>query len=458
MNGTSGGSSASPGPGKAARFFDTLGWAGFFLAVPACLVVLGRSEEGRALERALGAFASPGALLLGFAACELLAGLLGSGTHALPIFAGLVGGLFFFGGAFDLPFLGFLRSSVGRLPGFAQPGPPLGAGLAAILLGNILGAVRRGRSGKKSLFVLAAAAAVFVALAVLNPFPEAEGAPLSVDGALKAIASELGREYKSPEVEAAVRKVLEDSKTTEAEKDSRIAELADRLRRSEEDAGALRKAAEDGKSLAKELEESRKALEELKGLLDKEEPLLPGRDYARAVQPRDPVVRDYAVRLASGSPGAYDEPQGSRVPTNAGLGQVYRIHAALSSSWKYVSDPAVSWSDYASPARRTLALGLAGDCDDFAILTASCVQAVGGRVRIVHGSKAGSGHAWAEVWLGDGERGNSALTRAASAAGRPGTRLASSTDGRGGIWLVLDWRFGELSMRPDRMEVAWTGD
>lgn len=445
-------------PGRVARFFDILGVLGFLLAVPACLVVLGKPEEARALERALGPFASPGALLLGCAVLELAAGLFGSGSQALPIFAGLAAGLAFFGGAFDLPFLGFLRTSVGRLPGFSRPGPPLAAGLSALLLGLVLGSIRKGRSGTKSLVVLAAAVTTFVTLSVANPFPETDRASLSMETALKSIAAELGREYRSPEVEDAVRKVLEDSKATEAEKDRRIAELAERLRRTEEDAAALKKAAEDGKALSKELEESRKALEELRGRLDKEEPLLPGKDYARAVQPRDPAVRDYAVRLAAGSPGAFDEPQGSRLPTDAGLGQAYRIHAALSSSWKYVSDPAVSWSDYASPARRTLALGLAGDCDDFAVLVASCVQAVGGRARIVHGYTERSGHAWAELWLGDGERGRAALSRAGRAAGRPGWTPAHSTDGRGGTWLVLDWRFGELSMRPSRTEVAWTGD
>ncbi len=443
---------------RTARFFDALGILGFLLAIPACLLVLGLPGEGRALERALGPVASPGALLLACAVLQLAAGLFGSGAQALPILAGLLAGLAFFGGAFDLPFLGFLKTSVGRLPGFSQPGPPLAAGLAALFLGAVLGSVRRGRSGRKSLVVLVVSALLFTGLAARNPFPETDPAALSVESALSAIAAELGREHRTPEVEEAVRKVLEDGKATEEEKDRRIAELTERLRRSEEDAEALKKAAEAGRDLTKELEESRQALEELREKLSRDEPLLPGRDYARAVQPRDPAVRDYAVRLAAGSPGVFDAPQGSRFPTDSGLGQAYRIHVALSSSWKYVSDPAVSWSDYASPARRTLALGLAGDCDDFAILVASCIQAVGGRTRIVHGFTQRAGHAWAELWLGEGERGRSALARAARAAGRPGWTPAHSMDAKDGVWLVLDWKFGELSMRAARTEVAWTGD
>jgi len=445
-------------PGRLARFFDMLGILGFVLAVPACLLVLGMKEEAQTLERALGSLASPGALLLGCAVLELAAGLFGSGCHALPLLSGLLVGLSFFGAAFDLPYLGFLKSSIGSLPGFSQPGPPLAAGLTALLFGSVLGAVRRGRSGRKSLAVVFVSLAMFVVLAVLKPFPDLDRTALSVESALRSIATELGHRQDSPELEAAVRKVVENPLATEAEKDRLIAELTERLKRSEEDIAALRQAAEAGRNLTKELEESRRALEELQSRLDKEEPLLPGRDYARAVQPNEPVVRDYAVRLASGSPGAYDEPQGSRVPTETGLGQVYRIHVALSSSWKYVSDPALSWSDYASPARRTLALGLAGDCDDFAIMVASCVQAVGGRVRIVHGFDGRSGHAWAELWLGQGEQGRLSLARAGVAVGRPGWTPAHSQDARGGLWLSLDWKFGELSMRASRVETAWTGD
>lgn len=440
------------------RFFDILGILGFLLAVPAVLVVLGHPEAARAPERAFGALASPGSLLVGFMASELLAGLFGSGSQALPLLAGLAGAAVLFGGAFDIPGLGFLRSALGRFPVFSTPGPPLAAGILTILAGNALGAVRRGRSGAKALAVLIAGGIAFAALSLWSPFPKAQADSLSVEGALRGIAAQLGKEYRSPEVERAVRKVLEDSKATEAEKDRRIAELAERLRKAEEDSLALKKATEDSSSLARELEESRKALEELRGKLDKDEPLIVGQDYPKAVQPDDPTVRDYAVRIASGSPGPYDDPQGSRIPSGAGIRQVRLIHAAISSSWKYVSDPAASWTDYASPARRTLALGLAGDCDDFAILMASCVQAVGGRVRIVHGFHGGSGHAWAEVWLGGGEQGTANLHRAAADAGRPGAGLAASSDGRGGTWLVLDWRYGELSLQPDRREVAWTGD
>ena len=443
--------------GRISRFFDMLGILGFLLVIPAILLVLGKVDAAKAPERALGAFASSGALLVGFVCAELLAGFFGSGSQALPLLTGMICALVYFGGAFDLPWLGFLRSVLGRIPAFSSPGPPLSAGVLSILLGMVSGSFGRGRSRSKALAIITISTAVFVALSVWNPFPKTDSSALSVEGALQGIAAQLGKEYRSPDVEQAVRKVLDDSKATEAEKDQRIAELTERLRKSEEDSAALKKAAQDSEVLTKELLDSKNALEELRGKLNKGEPLIVGQDYSKAVQPNDPTVRDYAVRIASRSPGAFDDPQGSRIPSEAGIAQVRLIHAAISSAWKYVSDPGVSWSDYASPARRTLALGLAGDCDDFAILMASCIEAVGGRTRIVHGTQHGSGHAWAEAWLGAGEQGRVNLRRVASQAGRSYTSLVAGSDDQAGTWLILDWRFGELSINPDRKVVAWTG-
>ncbi len=46
--------------------------------------------------------------------------------------------------------------------------------------------------------------------------------------------------------------------------------------------------------------------------------------------------------------------------------------------WTYVNDPPNGFNYYSPPASRTINLGLKGDCDDFAILTASSIQAIGG--------------------------------------------------------------------------------
>jgi transglutaminase-like putative cysteine protease len=438
------------------RFFDAVGFLGYLFTVPAILVVFGKPETAAFLERSLGSLGSPAALLLLFLLFSLLRTLFGTIHRALPPLFGMAAGLVLFSAAFDIPFMKGMQGALLRFPAFESPGPPLFAGIAAIAAGSLFGMRDRGRSLPKVLATAALSAAVLFGLSAANPFPAVDRTVLSVDNAIARIARELGKEYRNPEVEEAVRKVIEDRNSTVEEKDRLISELTERLRRSEEERQALEQAVKDTALLEEELAESRRIIEEMKNSLDDDIPLVVGGDYRKAVQANDPAVRDFAVRIASAHSGPYDNPQGSRIPSEAGLRQIVLLHAAVSSRWKYVSDPASTWSDYCSPARRTLAVGLAGDCDDFAVMIASCIGAVGGRARIVHGIDGSSGHAWAEVYLGNGQQGRKALNTLNGIVRRSG--LAASTGPGDQMWLVLDWRLGEYSMRTENMTVAWTGN
>lgn len=109
----------------------------------------------------------------------------------------------------------------------------------------------------------------------------------------------------------------------------------------------------------------------------------------KAVDFTNPTTRDFAVKLAtrySWSVGEYN------------LGQVVSIYEYLYKNWKYVNDPA--GIDYFSPASRTIELGLAGDCDDFAILMAAVIKAIGGSSRIIVAYGSEGNHAYAEVYMG----------------------------------------------------------
>ncbi len=438
------------------RIFDSLGRIGYVFTIPAMLAVFGKLEAAGFLEKSLGAVGSPATLLLVFLATALLRTLFGTVHRALPPLIGMAAGLVLFSAAFDFPFMRGLQQFLTRFPAFSNPGPPFFAGLAAIIAGSMFARVNRGRSWPKILITLAASTVILFGLAAADPFPEVDRSLLSVDAALARIAEDLGKEYTNPEVEEAVRKVLEDKDATLEEKDRLIGELTERLQRAEEERAALEQAVEDTKGLEEELAESKRLIDELKSGLDEDIPLVVGRDYGKAVQPNDPAVRDFAVQIASRYPGPYDDPQGSRVPSEAGLRQIALLHGAISSEWKYISDPAVLWSDYSSPARRTLAVGLAGDCDDFAVMIASCIGAVGGKVRIVHGDDGSSGHAWAEVYLGTGQQGQMILNSMNRLVRRGG--LAATTGPGEQKWLVLDWRLGEYSMKNARMTIAWTGN
>jgi len=96
------------------------------------------------------------------------------------------------------------------------------------------------------------------------------------------------------------------------------------------------------------------------------------------------------------------------VPGEFSINQVGAIYNSLVQGWSYLSDPN-SQESYKS-ASLTLEDGIragvvgAGDCDDFAILMASLIDALGGSARIIKAQDLEvvetSRHAYAELYLG----------------------------------------------------------
>lgn len=95
-------------------------------------------------------------------------------------------------------------------------------------------------------------------------------------------------------------------------------------------------------------------------------------------------TRDFAVQLAKRSEGKYN------------IGQVCEIFKYLYNKWRYVNDPI--GSDYVARASESISqTHFSGDCDDFAVLMASCILAIGGNVRINIASNEQSCHAFCEL-------------------------------------------------------------
>ncbi|WP_321506150.1 transglutaminase family protein [uncultured Methanoregula sp.] len=147
-----------------------------------------------------------------------------------------------------------------------------------------------------------------------------------------------------------------------------------------------------------------------------------------AIDSRDPVTRDFAVSLIQ-------KPHGG--PFN--LAQICDLWEAVYSRWTYVDDP--NSGDYYSPASHTIALGLKGDCDDFAIVVAAMIESVGGDARVIYASNGTAGHAYPEVYIGTTKE----EFEAAAAYIRQRYRIADVgchiTNGPAGprYWLNLDW-------------------
>jgi hypothetical protein len=111
------------------------------------------------------------------------------------------------------------------------------------------------------------------------------------------------------------------------------------------------------------------------------------KEVAQAIDYTNPTTRDYAIQLAALCPGKYS------------ICQVCKIYDYLFKNWRYVSDP--NGLNYVSPASRTIQANLAGDCDDYAVLMAAVIAAIGGTPRVIIAWGSAGGHAYAEVFVGD---------------------------------------------------------
>ena len=94
----------------------------------------------------------------------------------------------------------------------------------------------------------------------------------------------------------------------------------------------------------------------------------------------------------------------------------------------------------ASKASESIENNLTGDCDDFAILIATCIQGIGGESRIVFAENSSGKHAYAEVKIANNERVTSQVIDGMRAVyqNNIGT-IHYKNSSNGEVWLNLDW-------------------
>lgn len=149
----------------------------------------------------------------------------------------------------------------------------------------------------------------------------------------------------------------------------------------------------------------------------------------RAVDYTNSVTKSFANLIASNSAGPYN------------LGQICEIYSYLRNKWKYVNDPADN--EYVAYASESIQdCNLSGDCDDFAILMAACLMAVGGEVCInTTQTYNGDGHAFTEVDVSRFTMSEiqDAVEKYFGTYTRIPSTLCYRRDG-GHVWLNLDWQ------------------
>ena len=147
--------------------------------------------------------------------------------------------------------------------------------------------------------------------------------------------------------------------------------------------------------------------------------------YSQAIEPTDPIVRSYALKAIPAShDGEYS------------VQQLCDIYNKLYNDWVHVNDP--DGEEYIVPASESVKV-LRGDCDDYAVLMASLVEAIGGTSRVIVASdSAGDEHVYAEVYLNDFKEGQDNVI---DTIGRKyGVKTVYyHIDENGDYWLNLDY-------------------
>jgi hypothetical protein len=147
-----------------------------------------------------------------------------------------------------------------------------------------------------------------------------------------------------------------------------------------------------------------------------------------AIDPTNPITRNYAVQLAAQFPGAYN------------VSQICAIWDWVYAKWRYVNDP--NGNDYYAAGSESINNNLAGDCDDFAIEIASLIEAIGGSARVVCAYNTTSdSHAYPEVAVG---KSSESLTSKIiqDIANQYSATIWYEIDISGYVWLNLDWSAG----------------
>jgi hypothetical protein len=148
-----------------------------------------------------------------------------------------------------------------------------------------------------------------------------------------------------------------------------------------------------------------------------------------SIDASSPITRNLAARVAAGDQGPFH------------VGQVASVFSHARNEWSYVNDP--RGNEYFARASESIENDFVGDCDDFAILLVSMIEAIGGTARVVVSDGERGGHAYAEACIaGDAQRVLTDLRahyRRVRSRARIIRRVHYRSDARCPVWLNLDW-------------------
>lgn len=428
------------------KYEKIFSFIGFIILIPIFLYAFGISTPVEFLESKMGIVGKPSVITSIAFALIALSMFFGGGDNIRATVLGFISGFLLIATSVEMNFMSWYRDWV--LPIEFLQNLPLNyiLGVLVVFLGMLL-------SYRKPHFLIELNSLIILPLVLLvslssmislNP-----NFSLSLDQGFSSLSKMIDEKYRSnPKVVKYVEDVESAEDLSEKEKINKIKELQSKIMKLQKDQEILKKLQEENNQKGRGEIENKFWCQDSKNNEEKVN------EFSEAVTPNKPCVRDFAVNLAKKESGPYYS-RTRIIPSAIGIRQVCHIHLGLSQNWKYVSDPTVVRDDYYSRADRSLAIGLAGDCDDYSVVMASCVEAIGGKARIMGGRCDGGGHAWAEVLIGTQSEWENAVKIIRSFYHNRSQNITPSVDEEGNYWLPLDWRLGEYTCNDWGLEVLY---
>lgn len=435
-----------------------IGICGLILLTPVIFYTFGNTAPIDFLGDKMGPLGDPSVLTF-VALCMIgMMAILGGGKNlSATLVSFLIGGLLI-STAVEIGFLNWFQDLVAQVDFLSNLKLNLLAGIFVLLVGLFLSFAEKVSFKVELLVLLILPLGFLIGSNYANLLPNNSEFNISMNKGMESLKGMIDAKYMEQEnVQKYVEDVEKDENLTEEEKLAKMEDLQEKINKMESEEDILAKLQAENEQYKQLIEAQEAELKEYEWCAGSRDSGTQVKTIPAAVVSNQPCVRDFAVSLVKDQQGAYSD-RSRGFPGPEGMKQICSLHKYLASSWKYISDPTMIRNDYYSPANRTIALGLAGDCDDFSILNASCVEAIGGITRIMGGFCTGGGHAWGEVLIGDKAAWDRATKIIRQEYKDKNKQLKPNIDEEGMYWLSLDWNMGEFTCndRPSRMMTLYT--
>ena len=435
------------------KFASFIGFLGFAMLVPGIMYALGNPSVSEFLSANLGTFGDASVMTSVAFVLIAIAIFFGGGENITGTLLGMVIGFFFISTAVEVGFMEWFRDFASSVSFMGNLQLNYLVGIAVVFLGLLFSFSKKIKFLPQAIILVALPVGFVVAANNYGWFQYDNKFSLSMDKGFEDLSHAIDEKYRSmPAVVKFIEDLQKDEELSEEQKEEKMQDLNQKIGKMEDDTKTLEELRKENEEYRKLLEEQKQALKGIGWCTSSKDTSHQTKGFTEAVVPDQPCVRDFAVSLVKNESGPYSERGGHR-PGKNGIRQIAALHVHLSSNWKYINDPTQLYKDYFSRADRTLALGMAGDCDDYSILMASCVEAISGKARIMGGQCSRGGHAWAEVLIGDQQDWSTAVDRLRKFYRKNNKQFTPSVDSDGYYWLPLDWRIGEYTCNDDASEL-----